>query len=321
MPMEFETGWVHLIPAWHRLSDIKGHRPTSWQEASEEYLDWEPVTSPVWTQTPEGVFTQVPGYHAVSRDDTGDMLSVQQSTYAVIGNDEFGGLIEYAMGVDLPGMPRLQFDALSVLKGGRLIVATLYLERPLRIPGDESPLYPLMAFWTRHDGTGGMKCGATTIRVVCANTQAMAETQMDQHKFTFTIRHTKNWAEKMEQARASIVSALANVDTWQEMAGKLAGNAVVLDEVRSYLDRWLPFSTAMTDVQRQNMESKRAAFWRAYDSHTCEAIKGTAWGVLQASIEAADHYFPAHSYETRTSRILVNGDGYKYRALQLARMM
>lgn len=321
MPHEFETGWVYRTPAWHQLSEIKGRRPTTWAEAKDGHLDWEPVTSPVWTQDPDGVFVQTAGYHAVSRDDTGDLLSIQQSSYAVIGNAEFGNLIEYAMGVDLPSMPRLQFDALSVLKGGRLIVATLYLERPLRIPGDESPLYPLMAFWTRHDGVGGMKCGATTVRVVCANTQAMAETQMEQHKFAFTIRHTKNWADKLEHARASIVSAMANISTWQEMAASMADKAVDSNAVARYLDKWLPFSTAMTDVQRSNTDAKRRAFWRAYDSATCEAIRGTAWGVLQASIEAADHDFPAHSQETRAARILVHGDGYKQRALLLARTL
>lgn len=317
MAHEYEKGWVHHVPAWHRLADIKGYRPETWDDAVKGYLDWEPYTEPLYAKGDDGAYRQVPGYMAVSRDDTKSLLCVQQDSYAVIGNGEFGGLIEYAMGVDIPGMPRLQFDALSVLKGGRMVVATLMLEEPLTIPGDDSALYPMMAFWTRHDGTGGMKGGASSIRVVCANTQAMAETQMDQHKFVFTIRHTKNWTERMEHARSSIVTAIANVRAWEEMAGDLAKKSVSPDVVRAYLDRWLPFSTAMTDQQRRNVEEKRSAFWRAYDSATCESISGTAWGVLQASIEAADHYFPAHSYETRTARILVNGDHYKQRALQL----
>jgi len=43
--------------------------------------------------------------------------------------------------------------------------------------------------------------------------------------------------------------------------------------------------------------------------------------VLQAAIEAADHYFPAHSTETRAARILVHGDNYKASALRLAQKL
>lgn len=316
----FETGWTAHQPAWHGLGDIKQQRPTTWDEAKQGYLDWEPTSSPVYENI-NGTFIPVPGWNVVRRDDTNIVLAVQQDSYAVIGNNEFGGLIEYAMGVDLPGLPKLQFDALCVLKGGRLIVTTMYLEEPITVPGDESPMYPLLAFWTRHDGLGGMKCGATTIRVVCANTQTMAEHQMDLHGFVFNIRHTKNWAEKMEEARHGIVGALANIKTWEALASQLALKAVDTTDVRNYLDKWLPFSTAMTDLQKTNVEAKRAAFYKAYDSQTCESIYGTAWGVLQASIEAADHYFPAWSEETRTARILLGTDNYKLSALRLAKKM
>lgn len=326
MPAEFEEGWFAHTPAWHSLGEVKDERPTTWEQAREGYLDWEPIAQPIYRNAAQaesdsfaGLLTPVDGYRLITRSDNGSVLSVQEDSYAVIGNGEFGGIIEYAMGVDLPGMPKLQFDALCVLKEGRLVVATLYLEQPMSIPGDPSSMYPLMAFWTRHDGMGGMKGGATTVRVVCANTQAMAESQMDSHGFVFNIRHTKNWAERLGDARGSIITALAGVDTWKQMATGLAEKAVSEDDVRWFLDKWLPYSTDMTSIQQYNVGKKRAAFRAAYDSETCDRIAGTAWGVLQAAIEAADHYFPAHSMETRTARILVHGDEYKSRALKYAK--
>ena len=319
MPAEFEEGWFAHTPAWHSLGEVKDERPTTWEQAREGYLDWEPEARPVYTKNWADEIEQIEGWNQIVRSDTESTLSIQEASYAVIGNGEFGGIIEYAMGVDLPGMPKLQFDALCVLKEGRLIVATLYLEQPVSIPGDPSSMYPLMAFWTRHDGMGGMKGGATTVRVVCANTQAMAESQMDSHGFVFNIRHTKNWAERLGEARGSIITALAGVDTWKQMATGLAAKAVSEDDVRWFLDKWLPYSTDMSSIQRHNVQKKRVAFRAAYDSETCDQIAGTAWGVLQAAIEAADHYFPANSMETRTARILVHGDNYKSRALHYAK--
>ena len=314
----FEEGWFAHTPAWHQLGEIKDHRPTTWDEAREGYLNWEPEARPIYTKVPgtfQSSFEQIEGWNQIVRSDTESTLSIQETSYAVIGNTEFGGIIEYAMGVDLPGMPQLEFDALCVLKEGRLVVATLYLDQPISIPGDPSALYPFMSFWTRHDGLGGMKGGATTVRVVCANTQAMAENQMDSHGFVFNIRHTKNWADKIEEARGSIITALAGVNTWREMAVGLAQKAVSEGDVAWFLDKWLPYSTDMTSLQSTNVAKKRSAFTAAYESETCDQIAGTAWGVLQAAIEASDHSFPAHNMETRTARILVHGDNYKSRAL------
>lgn len=318
---QFEEGWVYRKPAWHRLADIKDYRPTTWEDARRGYLNWEPETSELASISPDGTYQPIAGYQAIHRNDTNELLSVQKTSYAVISNTEFGGLIEYAMGVDLPNMPKLQFDTLCVLKGGRIVVATLYLDKPIPVPGDPSGIYPYMAFWSNHDGLGGMRGGATAIRVVCSNTQQMAESQMEKHGFVFTIRHTKNWAEKVEQARDSIVSAIGNIQTFTEMASSLASRSVAEDNVEDFLNKWLPFSTAMTSLQRSNMQDRRDAFWRAYKSATCEGITGTPWGVLQAAIEAADHEFTAHSDETRTARILVHGDSWKSRALYLAKRM
>jgi len=325
MPALFEEGWFAYTPAWHSLGEVKDRRPTTWEEARDGYLNWEPETIPVYTRTDDGTlfpsYEVIPNYQQIVRSDDGELLSIQSLDYAVISNAEFGGLIEYIMGADIPGMPKLQFDALAVLKGGRLVCVTLWLEKPLEIPGDPSSTYPMMTFWTRHDGQGGMKGGASAIRIVCANTQQMSERSMDAHGFMFNIRHTKNWADRLEEARGRMIATLGQVGKWEEMAKAMASQAATLGDVGFFLDKWLPYSTDQTDRQKETVRRRREAFFAAYDSETCEAINGTMWGVLQAATEVADHVFPAHSMDTRAARTLLGNDNHKARALKLVRAM
>lgn len=325
MPALFDEGWFAYTPAWHRAGQVKDHRPTTWEEARDGYLAWEPETRPLYTIDFDEVgrpdWELVDGYQQIVRSDNGGLLSVQSTDYAVISNTEFGSLIEYVMAADIPGMPKLQFDALAVLKGGRLVCVTLWLDKPLAIPGDPSRTYPMMTFWTRHDGQGGMKGGASAIRIVCANTQQMSEYAMDSHGFVFNIRHTRNWADRLEEARGRMIATLGNLGAWEEMAQAMATQAVSLAEVGVFLDRWLPYSTDQTDRQKETVRRRRDAFFAAYDSETCEQINGTLWGVLQAATEVADHVFPAHSDDTRAARTLLGTDNHKARALHLARQM
>jgi phage/plasmid-like protein (TIGR03299 family) len=217
----------------------------------------------------------------------------------------------------IQGTSNLKFETLISLHGGKQIIATIYLDEPISLPGDPSVTYPYMAFVSRHDGLGGMKLGPTAVRVVCANTQAIAEREMDKHGFVFTIRHTNNWADRIEQARIAVASNIGAFKDWEVMATNFAKYPVFMTEVEDFLDKWLPFSTNMTDLQRRNMSNRRSQFIELYTGPTCEGITGTKWGILQAAIEMVDHFQPAHNLDTRVGRTLTRVDPTKALALNI----
>ena len=320
MAHEWDSGWVAHTAAWHNLADIKGERPTTWEEARKGYLDWEPETHRVFQYDPQlNNYVPIQGWQRVARSDNDFTLTIQEESYAVISNAEFGSIIEYIMGVDLPGMPGLKFETLCVLRKGRIIAVSLFMEEPFQVPGDPSQSYGFINVWTRHDGQGGLKGGAGTFRVVCANTQRASEAAMDKHGFVFNVRHTVNWADKIEDARRGIVMTIGGIKAQQELATQMAGRRLDRSEVIGFVERWLPLKDDMSVRQRQNVEDRRSAFWKAYNSATCEGITGTLYGVTQAAIEACDHYFPAHNEETRAARIMLGDHGPKARALAVAR--
>jgi len=325
MAHEYEEGWVTRKASWHQLADIKEDRPTTWEAAKEGYLNWEPEAEPIYAKVSPTFdlkeYVEIPGYHQVVRSDNQDLLTIQPDSLAIIGNQEFGNLIEYIMGVDIKGMPKIAFDTLSVLKGGRIVAVSLKLEEGFHVPGDSSLTFGYMHFWTRHDGLGGMKLGPGMYRIECANTQSMAEAFMDAKHAAMTIRHTTNWADRVNDARRYMVASIGQFTAWEEMAKDMAKTKVGFNEIEWFLDHWLPFSSDMTDRMKETVTKKRKAFLNAYSSQTCASISGTVYGLSQAAVEACDHEFPANSLESRVTRTIVTGNNHKARALQLARQM
>lgn len=308
----FDSGFFVREPAWHGLGAVLPDWPGTFEEARKlSGLTWDVETTPIYSQDQDHFFHEIKGYQCLTRNDTGDVLSIQKNSYAVIGNGEFGNIIDYVMDGHIQGTSNLKFETLISLHGGKQIIATMYLDEPISLPNDPSETYPYMVFISRHDGLGGMKLGPTAVRVVCANTQAIAEKEMDRHGFAFTIRHTNNWADRIEQARIAVASNIGAFKEWELKANDLAKATVTIANVEDFLDKWLPYSTNMTDRQRQNMSDRRTQFIDLYAGPTCAGIAGTKWGLLQAAIEMVDHFQPANSIDTRIGRTLTRIDPTK----------
>ena len=330
MAHHFDTGMFVRKPAWHQLGTVLQDWPGTFQEARRQAnLLWDVLQTPVYVASTDvdgevefnPTYEEVPGWQLLRRSDTKAILSMQRDSYAVIGNGEFGNIIDYVMNGSIKGTSNLKFETLISLHGGKQIIATMYLDEPISLPGDPSSTYPYMVFISRHDGQGGLKLGPTAVRVVCANTQAIAEREMDSHGMVFNIRHTHNWATKIEQAKAAIQGSLKSFADWEEDARQLARQGATDNQVEDFLDKWIPYSTDQTELQRNNATNKRAQFKHIYNGVTCEGIAGTKWGVLQAAIELCDHYKMSHSLDTRIGRTLTRIDEDKVSAYKLVTVL
>lgn len=322
MPAFFDQGMFAHKPAWHGLGNVLDYWPGSWEEAAKAaQLDWDIITRPVYnfvenqvgTGTPR--YEKIPGYYQVVRDDTGELFTISKDSRVAISNAEFGQIIEYILGSDLGR--QLKYETLISLKGGRIVAVTMHLDQPYEIPGDPSPYLSYIAGWTSHD-VGGIKVGNTEVRVVCANTQMAADADMDRRGVAWTIRHTSNWAERVNEARDAVQAALRTNEEWLLMAKDLAHQQVSSADVERFIDKWIPLSTDMSSIQVDRRQHQRAVFRGIYeDSVTTEGIRGTRWGVLQSAIEVCDHYSKFRTEDTRVKRTLLDGDARKDRALQI----
>ena len=334
MPADFDTGMFHQEPAWHRMGNVIGDWPGSWDEARRmAQLEWEVAVEPIyryiekWHKMPNGrnilsesYYEKIGTHQRLYRDDTGAQLAIQPQSYAVIGNGELGQIIEYVMNNSRKEFDiDLKFDTVVSLKGGTIIAVTLMLGEE-QIGSDPSPIRRYIVFFTKHDGTGGLKCGFTNVRVVCWNTQQAAENEMDRRGEAFTIRHTKNWATKLEEAREAVQLQLKAQSDWAEVSRELQLLPANMSMLEDFLDKWAwtAISTQMSDLQLRRRQERRDLFRNIYfEAPTTEGIRGNRWGILQAAIEVCDHHKSFHSDDTLAARQLIHGDTDKASAMKV----
>lgn len=323
----FEKGRGVFVrePSWHRLENaVLPEHLTSWEDARKHArLDWEVFSEPVFvreidsvTETGEEVarFPEVSGFQAVRRDDTRAVLAVQPSSYALIGMERFGDVIESVAGAGL------RYEAAFSLYDGKMIVALLYFEEPLTIPGDNSQNFTYLAMINRFDGQGGLRGIPTNIRVQCANTLNAAEAT-DGKNVGFSIRHTTNWAERISEAAEIVQGARRDAQAWQVLANRLGAFRVSPNQTQTFLSRFLPTATDMTERQVRNVEVARDQVREVLASETCEHINRSGYGLVMAATEWADHVRANRSDDTLAARQLLRKELPKARAVRIACQM
>lgn len=187
MAHQFESGvFFHGQPAWHGLGTVLDGTQPARQAFATANADWQVDGLPIF----DAAGQPIDGYQAITRGDTGSVLSVQRSTYTIVQNEQLIRLAE-ALREDAI------MDAVVVLAEGRKVAFTA------RVVGAEAealkgdPVHQYLVGTTSHDGSVAFQALFSPVRVVCANTlsAALGQAQAAERKGKgkrFAIRHTTN---------------------------------------------------------------------------------------------------------------------------------
>jgi len=133
-----------------------------------------------------------------------------------------------------------------------------------------------------HDGSGVERVLFTNVRVVCQNTLSMAlNGQVNQIK----IRHTKNYKDRMEQAKTILIESKNYWNEVREAAQHLAKTSVTRVEVGAFMDVMFP---KKEDAKRDTASNTRDKFQELLETGMgtdIPGVKGSAWGVFNAYTE------------------------------------
>lgn len=337
--LERDSLFTVRVPAWHGLGVTLDDYPTR-VEAQKIAHPWEPIAEPIYTKEPgfalhthtedcnveecdliedlTETFEKVDGFAAIKRSDNGATLGVVTDTYEPVTNTEMWDIAEAIQG---PAVD-VKFETAGSLKGGSKVWLLLRLNEPIVLNGDSATAtIPYYALQNAHDGSGSFRGQATMTRIVCDNTAQVADLDARARGTEFVFRHTKNVGDRIEQAKVALAGWRNSIEEWRQISEMLCNAPVDAADVTEFLNRYIPIPPegAASDRVRRNAFDAQATWHRIYASQNMAGTTFTAYGLIQTSIEYAQHYRRANSAESKFRRAYLDRSDVVASAVKIAR--
>lgn len=269
MAHEIETMAYFGQRPWHGLGTALDEADLyDWQSASKKAgLDWTVELVPLVTHD-----TQVKVDHrAVRRTSDSRVLGVVGPRYAPLQNkDAFAWFQPF-----LDAKEAALHTAGSLRGGSRVWVLAKLNRDPLVIAeGDEVEKFVLLSHG--HDGSLAVRAGFTPIRVVCANTLAMAHGS-DASKL-IRIKHTRDVLENLANVREIMDLANQQFEATAEQYRRLARKSVNQADLRKYVKRVLKIEDEQDiSTRSKNIVEEIVRLAEVGRGNDLASVRGTLW--------------------------------------------
>lgn len=287
---------VHKTP-WHGLGVVLDDYPTIKEAQIISGLTWTVRKEPVcFQQVSENDVTLMPilDNFAVVRNDLNIPLGIVGKQYEPYQNEQMFAFMD-----TFTKTANSKIETCGSLRNGRVVWALAQAGTSEYVKNDPTNQYFL--FKNGFDGSQNIEVCFTNVRVVCNNTLTAA---LRTTKNVWRIRHTSSLHAQMDTVQAAIASQiqheahLANV--MQELAktqltsaqvNQIVAEIVIADvkEADEYLQDAKDLNALATKHQLKVIH-KILALHDIGVGTDIKGVRGTAYGVLQACTEYADHY-------------------------------
>jgi phage/plasmid-like protein (TIGR03299 family) len=279
--------------AWHRLGTVlpdgfdaaqaMQHAKLGGWNVRKEALQTVPVID-AHGVTPS---LPVPDQFATVRTNpvtgTTEVLGVVGAGYTPIQNEAHAILLD-----SLVSQGGAHFETAGSLRGGRSVFLSMKLPTTMLIGGiDPVDLY-LVAL-NSHDGTSAFRLLVSPVRVVCANTQALA---ISRAQASFSIRHTSGAQGNIAQARQALGLTFKYAEAFQAGADRMIAQSITDDQFEEIIGKL--WATPSESARSRTISENRSLVLKQLLSFspTNTEIRGSRWAAYQAVTEWTDHFAP-----------------------------
>ena len=308
-------------PAWHRLGTVTPNALTAEQALTTARLDWtvtlQPVVAKVDVGNGQTASVPVPDKYATVRvnpdDGEHNVLGVVGPQYRPVQNvDAFRTLDTI---VDESGA---YYETAGSLKNGRKVFMSMRLPDTMEFSnGDHVDLFLLAS--NSHDGSSSFTVAVTPVRVVCQNTLTVG---LAQAKRTFSLRHTTNVMQRVNQARDALSLTFRYRDAFHDEVERLLAQDFTTVRFENMVRDLFPKQDTKHGATRaSNDMDSLMTLWTA---PTQANSAGTKWAAYNAFVEYVDWVQPVRGGGNadlrRAERTLTGaGDLLKQKALAYLR--
>jgi len=299
---------------WHGLGNVMPTTANVPVALTSSGLDWTVDLKKMYYRHGDK-HVAVPQRRAVVRSSDGKLLATVGKDYVPLQNTAAFEVLQPAceqFGVTIE-------TAGSLGRGDRTWMLAKMADTVEPVAGDKVGGYVLVV--NGHNGWTAYSARLTPVRVVCANTLALA---LKDHAF-LKLTHVRDAASKLDQAARLVTLMVESLHQTGESFAKLAARKLTDEEIRQYVDEVLNIDVAdMSPLQERRRDSVMTL---AYTGKGVEYAPNTAWTAFNAVTEYIDHVRPAEAKSTKTiaamnqSAVFGQNMKLKQRALVLARKL
>lgn len=293
MSHEVETmAYAHAVP-WHGLGvNIDANAPVAdWVHAAG--IDWEVELRPLMAacNKDEDAIYDIPvdDHFALVRKTDNRVMTITGDRWTPVQNRQVVEFFEHFLSAGGATM-----ETLGALRGGRVVWGLASLNEKFVVNGKEDIVKGYLLLASHHILGRATIAKVTPVRVVCANTLAMATNTTGAIERRFS--HTKSFEARVAAEAIGLVRE--EFQKFGKLANQLARlnltDSDVLNILRPVMD------AANSDEPLTGYEPNRqiAKTLEAYTSAP-GATPGTGWGLLNAVTYYADHQAKAQSPDHR----------------------
>lgn len=235
-----------------------------------------------WTVSPQPVDVcgrRVDGYQAITRDDTGTVLSIMGSKYTPLQNRKaFEVLQNFAD-------EGLKWFGMGSVQGGRKVYATAKLPGNIAVTGHDH-IDKYLFFFNSHDGRK-VNIYFTPFRPACTNQLRFIATNCD---CLFSASHTSGMHAKLAGVKTLIKEIRYQEEIFtRDMAKMIEFRTTALDVEKVLNQVFNHGREEIRPVLRQEIAVVENLLECGLGTEL-EGVKGSAYGLYNAITEYADHY-------------------------------
>ncbi|MCC6418725.1 MAG: DUF932 domain-containing protein [Gemmataceae bacterium] len=260
---------------WHGLGQQLRGNPSVAEAITAGGLDWTVELVPLVT----GDRQQAAPARAVRRASDGKVLGVVGLAYQPLQNAEAFAWFSPFLDAGLASL-----HTGGSLCGGRKIWLLARIEREPLVVGADDLVQKFVLLSNSHDGTTSLRVGFSPIRVVCANTLALAHGKASGSKL-IRVRHTRQLQGNLDALREVIDLADREFAATAEQFRALASRHINRADLDAYVRRVFGIEGERPNGQQRRILESVTRLFETGRGSDLPTARGTLWGAYNAVTE------------------------------------
>jgi hypothetical protein len=293
MPANINSICYYGERPWHGMGTELDKPATAAEAIKAAKLDWEVKAFPVYAGVPDisdnfkiNEFIPICDTRATVRMDTMAAIGVVGRLYTPIQNVDsfsfFDGVV---------GQGKAIYEVCGSLGQGETIWLLAKIPGEIRILKTDDIVEKYLLLTNSHNGKSTMRMFFTGVRVVCENTLAAANTEVEQSGGNVVrIKHLPGVHNKVEAAKEILGLVDKTYGELQQAYDKLAGYQVNDEWLTEYVKELVPAKDEEEVSTRTNNIRHGILSRFESESNSLPGIRGSAWAAFNSATEFTDHY-------------------------------